>query len=86
MISHLCTLPNIPNDDVPEGANSDDNVIVKEGGIKPSLGPDALPHWELAKKYNLIDFELGAKVSGAGFPFYIGKMARFQRALESLFL
>lgn len=86
LISHLCTIPNIPNDDVPEGANSDDNVIVKEGGIKPSLGPDALPHWELAKKYNLIDFELGAKVSGAGFPFYIGKMARFQRALESFFL
>ena len=86
LVRHLCTIPNIPNDDVPEGLNSDDNVVVKEGGEKPNLGPDALPHWELAKKYNLIDFELGAKVSGAGFPFYIGKMARFQRALESFFL
>jgi len=83
---HLCTIPNIPNDDVPEGFGAEDNVVVKEGGKKPELGSDALPHWELAKKYNLIDFELGAKVTGAGFPFYIGKMARFQRALEAFFL
>ena len=86
LVKLLCTIPNIPNDDVPEGAGAEDNVVVKEGGVKPELGPDALPHWELAKKYNLIDFELGAKVTGAGFPFYIGKMARFQRALEAFFL
>ena len=86
LVRHLCTIPNIPNDDVPEGVNAEDNVVVKEGGVKPVLGANALPHWDLAKKYNLIDFELGSKVSGAGFPFYIGKMARFQRALESFFL
>ncbi len=86
LTSHLCTIPNIPNADVPEGVGAEDNVVVKEGGVKPELGENALPHWELAKKYNLIDFELGAKVTGAGFPFYIGKMARFQRALEAFFL
>ena len=86
LIAHLCTIPNIPNDDVSEGAGAEDNVVVKEGGVIPQLPEDALPHWELAKKYNLIDFDLGAKVTGAGFPFYIGKMARFQRALEAFFL
>ncbi|MBR3455405.1 MAG: serine--tRNA ligase [Bacteroidaceae bacterium] len=86
LITHLCTIPNIPNEDVPEGASADGNVVVKEGGVIPQLPEDALPHWELAKKYNLIDFDLGAKVTGAGFPFYIGKMARFQRALEAFFL
>ena len=83
---HLCTIPNIPNDDVPEGASAEDNVVVKEGGLIPELGEEPLPHWELAKKYNLIDFDLGVKVTGAGFPFYIGKMARLQRALEAFFL
>ena len=83
---HLCTIPNIPNDDVPEGAGAEDNVVVKEGGVIPELGDEPLPHWELAKKYNLIDFDLGVKVTGAGFPFYIGKMARLQRALEAFFL
>lgn len=82
----LLTIPNIPNDDVPEGRDASDNVVVKEGGSIPELGPDALPHWDLAKKFNLIDFDLGVKVTGAGFPFYIGKMARFQRALETFFL
>lgn len=82
----LCTIPNIPNDDVPEGAGAEDNVVVKTGGKVPELGDDALCHWDLAKKYNLIDFELGVKVTGAGFPFYIGKMARLQRALEAFFL
>ena len=82
----LCQIPNIPNDDVPEGAGAEDNVVVKTGGPEPHLTDDALPHWELAKKYNLIDFELGVKVTGAGFPFYIGKMARLQRALEAFFL
>lgn len=82
----LLTIPNIPNDDVPEGRDASDNVVIKEGGIIPNLGEDALPHWELAKKFNLIDFDLGVKVTGAGFPFYIGKMARLQRALEAFFL
>ncbi len=83
---HLCTIPNIPNDDVPEGAGAEDNVVVKEGGEVPAFDVEPLPHWELAKKYNLIDFDLGVKVTGAGFPFYIGKMARLQRALEAFFL
>lgn len=82
----LLTIPNIPNDDVPEGRDASDNVVVKEGGVIPDLGDNALPHWELAKKFNLIDFDLGVKVTGAGFPFYIGKMARLQRALEAFFL
>ena len=86
LISHLCTIPNIPNDDVPEGVSAEDNVVVKEGGIVPTFVFNPMPHWELAKKYNLIDFDLGVKVTGAGFPFYIGKMARFQRALEAFFL
>ena len=86
LISHLCTIPNIPNDDVPEGVSAEDNVVVKEGGIVPTFDFNPMPHWELAKKYNLIDFDLGVKVTGAGFPFYIGKMARFQRALEAFFL
>ncbi len=83
---HLCTIPNIPHDDVPEGVGAEDNVVVKEGGEVPEFVDEPLPHWELAKKYNLIDFDLGVKVTGAGFPFYIGKMARLQRALEAFFL
>lgn len=82
----LCTIPNIPNDDVPEGKDASDNVIVKEGGQIPDLPEDALCHWDLCKKFNLINFDLGVKITGAGFPIYIGKMARFQRALEALFL
>ena len=82
----LCTIPNIPSNEVPEGATAEDNVVVAEGGTKPVLPEDALCHWDLAKKYNLIDFDLGTKVTGAGFPFYIGKMARLQRALEAFFL
>lgn len=82
----LCTIPNIPNDDVPEGKDANDNVVVKEGGMIPQLPNDALCHWDLCKKYNLIDFDLGVKITGAGFPVYIGKMARFQRALEAFFL
>ncbi len=82
----LCQIPNIPNDDVPEGKDASDNVVVKEGGEMPNLPEDAMCHWDLCKKYNLIDFDLGVKVTGAGFPFYIGKMARFQRALEAFFL
>lgn len=82
----LCTIPNIPNADVPEGKDASDNVVVKEGGVIPDLPDDALCHWDLCKKYNLIDFDLGVKITGAGFPLYIGKMARFQRALEAFFL
>lgn len=82
----LCTIPNIPNADVPEGKDASDNVVVKEGGVIPDLPDDALCHWDLCKKYNLIDFDLGVKITGAGFPLYIGKMARLQRALEAFFL
>lgn len=82
----LCTIPNIPNDDVPEGKDASDNVIVKEGGQIPDLPENALCHWDLCKKFNLINFDLGVKITGAGFPIYIGKMARFQRALEAFFL
>ena len=82
----LCTIPNIPCDQVPEGRDASDNVIVKEGGQIPDLGENPLCHWDLCKKYNLIDFDLGVKITGAGFPVYIGKMARLQRALEAFFL
>lgn len=82
----LCSIPNIPCEMVPEGADASENVVVKEGGVKPQLGDDKLCHWDLCKKYNLIDFDLGVKVTGAGFPIYIGKMARLQRALEAFFL
>lgn len=82
----LCTIPNIPNGQVPEGKDASDNVVVKEGGVVPELPEDALCHWDLCKKYNLIDFDLGVKITGAGFPVYIGKMARLQRALEAFFL
>jgi len=86
MTSVLYTIPNIPNEDVPEGGSATDNVVVKEGGKIPELPADAMCHWDLCKKYNLIDFDLGVKISGAGFPVYIGKMARLQRALEAFFL
>ncbi len=82
----LCTIPNIPNDDVPEGKDAADNIVVKRGGEIPDLPEDALCHWDLCKKYNLIDFDLGVKITGAGFPVYVGKMARLQRALEAFFL
>ena len=86
MTDILLTIPNIPNDDVPEGKDAADNVVVKEGGHMPELPEDAPCHWDLLKKYNLVDFDLGVKITGAGFPLYIGKMARFQRALEAFFL
>ena len=86
MTDILLTIPNIPNDDVPEGKDAADNVVVKEGGPMPELPEDAPCHWDLLKKYNLVDFDLGVKITGAGFPLYIGKMARFQRALEAFFL
>ena len=82
----LLSVPNLPADIVPEGATAEDNVCVKTGGVTPDLGEEALPHWELAKIYDLIDFELGVKISGAGFPVYKGYGARLQRALVNFFL
>ena len=86
MTNLLLTIPNIPNEDVPEGKDASNNVVVKEGGEKPTFEGEALCHWDLCKMYNLVDFDLGVKITGAGFPIYIGKMARFQRALEAFFL
>ena len=82
----LLTIPNLPCAMVPEGRTAEDNVVEKTGGPMPELPADALPHWDLAKKYNLIDFDLGVKITGAGFPVYIGKGARLQRALIQFFL
>ena len=82
----LYRIPNIPNEQVPEGTSEADNVVVFEAGSIPNLGADALPHWELAKKYDIIDFELGVKLTGAGFPVYKGKGAKLQRALITYFL
>lgn len=84
--SLLVTIPNLPHDSVPEGRTAEDNPVERSGGEIPSLGDNALPHWELAKKYDLIDFELGVKITGAGFPVYKGRGARLQRALINFFL
>ncbi len=85
LYSKLVELPNLPHSSVSQGTKAEDNVEVKSGGEFPQL-KDALPHWELAKKYDLIDFELGVKLTGAGFPVYKGKGAKLQRALISFFL
>lgn len=82
----LVSIPNLPHNSVPEGKGTEDNVIERDGGEMPSFAGEALPHWELAKKYNLIDFEMGVKITGAGFPVYKGKGARLQRALINFFL
>ncbi len=82
----LLSVPNVPYSGVPEGRTADDNIVEKTGGPMPDLPADALPHWDLAKKYNLIDFDLGVKITGAGFPVYMGKGARLQRALIQFFL
>ena len=82
----LVLLPNIPCDQVPEGKCAEDNVVVKTGNEIPDLGENKLPHWELAKKFDIIDFDLGVKLTGAGFPVYKGKGARLQRALINFFL
>lgn len=82
----LLSIPNLPYAGVPEGRTAADNIVEKTGGVMPELPGDALAHWDLAKKYNLIDFDLGVKITGAGFPVYIGKGARLQRALIQFFL
>lgn len=82
----IVLLPNTPCDLVPEGKTAEDNLVVKQGGVIPELGADALPHWELAKKLDIIDFDLGVKITGAGFPVYKGKGAKLQRALINFFL
>ena len=84
--SLLVLLPNIPCDQVPEGKCAEDNVVVKTGNEIPELTEGKLPHWDLAKKYDIIDFDLGVKLTGAGFPVYKGKGARLQRALINFFL
>ena len=84
--TEIVLLPNLPHTSVPTGATADDNVVALEHGEKPALPETALPHWELAAKYDIIDFELGNKITGAGFPVYKGKGARLQRALINFFL
>lgn len=87
MTNELLDIPNIPNDDVPEGKDASSNVVIKEDLTHmPNPEDEVLCHWDLLKKFNLVDFDLGVKITGAGFPVYIGKMARFQRALEAFFL
>lgn len=86
MTEILLTIPNIAHPDTPEGKDASHNLVVREGGERPALPTDALCHWDLCKKFNLVDFDLGVKITGAGFPIYLGKMARFQRALEAFFL
>ncbi len=82
----LVLLPNLPHTSVPKGSTPEDNEVVFENGAMPNLPPNALPHWELAAKYKLIDFELGVKITGAGFPVYTNKGAKLQRALINFFI
>jgi seryl-tRNA synthetase len=82
----LVVLPNLPAAEVPEGKTPEENEVVREGGQKPALYPGAVPHWDLIKQYDLVDFETGAKITGSGFPLYKGKGAKLQRALISYFL
>jgi seryl-tRNA synthetase len=82
----LVVLPNLPHSSVPPGKSAEDNLEIRKGGDMPVLPPDAVPHWDLAKKYDIIDFELGNKLTGAGFPVYKGQGARLQRALINFFL
>ncbi|MBO7312597.1 MAG: serine--tRNA ligase, partial [Alistipes sp.] len=84
--NEIVLLPNMPSDIVPEGRTAEDNVIVKLVERESKISGEALPHWELAKKYDIIDFDLGVKLTGAGFPVYKGKGARLQRALINYFL
>ncbi len=83
---HILLLPNLPHSSVPKGKSAEDNQVVREGGKMPSLSSNAQPHWDLIKQYNLIDFEVGAKLAGSGFPLYKGKGAKLQRSLIQFFL
>jgi len=82
----LVLLPNLPSEKVPAGKTPADNVVVREGGMKPQLAADAVPHWDLIKKYDIVDFETGVKITGSGFPLFKGKGAKLQRALTQYFL
>jgi seryl-tRNA synthetase len=82
----LVILPNLPSPQVPEGKTPEENVVVREGGIKPSLAAGSVPHWDLIKQYDLVDFETGAKITGSGFPLYKGRGAKLQRSLIQYFL
>jgi seryl-tRNA synthetase len=84
--NEIVRLPNLPHESVPKGFGADDNIRVREGGVIPVLSETALPHWDLIKKYDIIDFDLGIKLTGAGFPVYKGKGAKLQRALITFFL
>jgi seryl-tRNA synthetase len=84
--NEIIRLPNLPHESVAPGHGADDNVKVREGGVMPVIPETAVPHWDLIKKYNIIDFDLGIKLTGAGFPVYLGKGAKLQRALISFFL
>ncbi len=84
--NEIIRLPNLPHESVPAGHGADDNVIVREGGVMPVIPESSLPHWDLIKKYDIIDFELGIKLTGAGFPVYKGKGAKLERSLISFFL
>jgi seryl-tRNA synthetase len=84
--NEIIRLPNLPHESVAPGHGADDNVTVREGGLMPNVSDKALPHWDLIKKYDIIDFDLGIKLTGAGFPVYLGKGAKLQRALISFFL
>jgi seryl-tRNA synthetase len=86
LLATLVLLPNLPADEVPEGKTPEENVVVREGGLKPDLYAGAVPHWDLIKTYDLVDFETGAKITGSGFPLYKGKGAKLQRALIQYFL
>src|SRR6185503_12720506 len=82
----LVKLPNLPSEKVPPGKTPADNIVVRAGGNEPKLPAGALPHWDLIKKYDIVDFETGAKITGSGFPLYKGKGAKLQRALIQYFL
>ena len=82
----LVLLPNLPSEKVPSGKTPADNIVVREGGVKPQLPAGSVPHWELIKKYDIVDFEIGSKITGSGFPLYKGKGAKLQRALVQYFL
>ena len=86
MQNELIRLPNLPHELVAPGKSADDNVVIRSGGSLPDLDAGAVPHWDLIKKYDIIDFDLGIKITGAGFPVYKGQGARLQRALINFFL